>query len=162
MRPRNSWAYGSGIDAHTERACQKLMRTLTICISFLRACASVFVFFKCSFCILSACAWGTDACTDHAHQELMCKLSITIRNWCVRWAYESGTDACTEHMRQVLMCAQSAVLQNMLSRCIRDWCVFWAYGSATDAFAEHTPQELMRTLIIRNILRACSAYAYKI
>ncbi len=53
------WAYGSGTDAHPEHARQELMRTLSIRISSLRAfsgCASVFLNFKCSFCIPSACA----------------------------------------------------------------------------------------------------------
>ncbi len=135
----------SDLYTHDEHTRQELMRTLSIRLSFLRACsasASVFLFFKCSFCIPWAYAWG-----------LMRALSRRVRNWCVHWAYTSGTDVCTEHTR-------------------KDWCVYWAYASGTDAytvsvnphqeqmraqtyasgtdaFTEHTHQELMRALSIR-------------
>ncbi len=75
----------------------------TIHISSLRACsawASVFPFFECSFCIHSACALGTDVCTENARQEIMRTLSIHVRNWCECSSYASGTGEGTEHMRR--------------------------------------------------------------
>ncbi len=133
----------SDLYTHDEHTRQELMRTLSIRLSFLRAClasASVFPFFKCSFCIPWAYAWGlmralsrrvrnccvhwayasrTDVCADRR-----------VRNWCMHWAYASGTDACTDIR-------------------VRNWCVQWAYASGTDACTEHTRQEIMRTLSIR-------------
>jgi hypothetical protein len=75
---------------------------------------------------------------QHAHQELMCTLSIPVLNWCVRWAYESrnwcvhwayasGTNACTE--------------RSSFKTC-------WADALGTDAYHEHTGQEFMRSLSI--------------
>ncbi len=144
-----SWAYGSGTDGHPECARQELMRTLSISISSLRACsacASVFLFLILytlsmrvrKWCVHWACASGTDACIEHARQELMNTLSIRARNWCVHWAYGSGTNACTERIP--------------LKKC-------WAYASGTDAYPEHTGQELMRSLSIR-VRNWCVPWAY--
>ncbi len=74
--------------------------------------------------------------------ELMRTLSISIRNWSVRWAYESITGACTEHTRQELMHAVSAVpskhaenmhqeLMHTLCIRVRNWCVCSAHMSGT-------------------------------
>jgi hypothetical protein len=70
--PGSGSGSGSGTDAHPERARKELMRTLSIRISSLRACsacASVFMFFKCSFCI-----------PQHARKKLMRALSMRVRN----------------------------------------------------------------------------------
>ncbi len=91
---------------------------------------------------------GTDACTEHMHQELMLALIICIRkfchaliirinSWCVHWAYASGTDACTEHTHQELMPA--------LSIRIRNWCLHWAYASGTDACTIRTRDWICKT-----------------
>ncbi len=130
-----------------------------------------------NWCAPWACASGTDAHLEHAHQFLtrmlsmrisfpifqmfiLYTLSMRVSNWCVDWACASGTDACTEHARQELM--------RTLSIRARNWCVHWAYASGTnacteripfqkcwaytsgtDAYPEHTGQELMRSLSIR-------------
>jgi len=106
------------------------MRTLTILMRMLIMRIIFPIFKMCIFytlsmrgrnwCMLWACASGTDAypehtcpelvhapasgtnvCTEcspskhaeHKHQELMRTMSIRRKNWCVCWAYESGTDA---------------------------------------------------------------------
>ena len=56
------WAYGSGTDAHPERARQELMRTLSIRISSWRAC--------------SACVWVPDPYAQRAHKGR----SMCVRN----------------------------------------------------------------------------------
>ncbi len=126
------WAYGSGTDAHAERARQEMMSTLTIRVSSLRACSackSVFLFLNVHFVY-----------PQRARQELMRALSIRVR---------SGTSACTEHARQVPIHAQSTVpskhaehthqkLIRTLNIRVRKWCVCWLYASGTDARPEHT------------------------
>ncbi len=122
--------FKSGSNAHPDHKRQELMRTLGVRIHSLRACsgcASVFPFFKCSFCTLSkhvriwsvqwAYASGTDAHPDHMHQEQMRKLSIRIRNWSVYWAFALWTNACIKCMYEI-----------------------W---KAPSKHAEHTHQELM-------------------
>ncbi len=129
------WAYRSGTDAHPERAGQCTHQFLTPMLS-MRISFPIFQSFILytlsmrvrKWCLHWACASGTDACIEHAHQELMRTLSIRVWNWCVHWAYAT---------RQVLTHAQSAFLQRMRSIRIRNWCVPWAYGSGTDAYPEH-------------------------
>ncbi len=86
---------------------------------------------------------------EHMHQEMMCTLSIRVRNWCIHWTYESGTDAYLEHMHQFLTRMLSISikilylkrsLQSMLSKHIRNWCVHWACMSGTDACTEPDAQ----------------------
>jgi hypothetical protein len=47
------------------------MRMRSAHISNLHWHTVVFPFFKCSFCVPSAYAQGTYACSDHMHEELM-------------------------------------------------------------------------------------------
>jgi hypothetical protein len=79
---------------------------------------------------------------QHAHKELMCALSMCVRNW----AYTSGNSACTEHTCQELMRAQSRVLlkhaehthQKLMhtqSIWARNWCIPWAYASVSFTYA---------------------------
>ncbi len=75
-------AFASGTDAHPDKMHQFLMCTVIMHIIF-----PIFAMFILYTYVSSACAWGTDACTENARQELMRTLSIHIRYWCVRWAY---------------------------------------------------------------------------
>ncbi len=88
---------------------------------------------------------------QQALKELMQKMSMRVRNWCVccwmwvrnwyvGWAEESGTGACTEHMHQELMPSLSTVSSK--------------HASGTDMCTEHTGQELKRTMSI-NISFLC-------
>ncbi len=117
-----------------------------------------------NWCMHWACASGTDAYAEHAHQELMRTLSMRIRNWCVRWACASGTYACAEHTSQELVaCTEHTCKEHSpfktcwayasatgltLSMRARNGCVCWAYTSETIAYPEHTHQFLTRVLTI--------------
>ncbi len=150
------WAYGSGTDAHPERARQELMRTLhthqfLTCMLSMRISFPFFQMFILytlsmrvrNWCVHWACASGTGACTEHARQELIRMLSIRVRNWCVHWAYASGTNAYTEHIP--------------FKKC-------WAYAPGTDAYPEHRGQEMMRMLSMRisswHVYSACAPVPY--
>ncbi len=138
------WAYDSGTDACTERACQELMRALSVRVK--KWCApwpyasvpyahsqhvdQFFHFSNVPFVY-----------SQHAGKELMCALSMRVRNWCIHWAFASGTDACVEHTSQELVWAVSIR--------IRNWCMKWACASGIDECTVLTRQELIRTLSMR-------------
>ncbi len=138
------WAYGSGTDAHPERARQELMhsahpehshqfltRMLSMSISF-----PIFLMF------------------------ILYTLSMRVRNWCVHWACASGTDVYAEHMSQELVRALSIRIRytNACTERI-PFKKCWAYAWGTDAYPEHTVQELMRSLSIR-VRNWCVSWAY--
>ncbi len=89
-----------------------------------------------NWCMHWAYASGTDACTEHAHQELM-----------LTWANESGTGACTEHTHQEQMRAQSTAPSKYAEHTHQE--LMRAQSTAPSKYAEHTHQERMRTLCIR-------------
>jgi hypothetical protein len=84
----------------------------------------------------SACALGTDVCTENARQEMMRTLSIHVRNWCECSAYASGTGEGTEH---TYVPGTNACTERSPS---------WAYASGTDAQPEHMHQFLTHMLSI--------------
>ncbi len=90
--------------------------------------------------ITSAYAYAY-AYAEHAHKELMCALSIRIRNMCalstyalgtyaicMHWAHTSRTYVCIEHTHQVLM--------HVLSICVRNLCVCWENSSVSYAHVQ--------------------------
>jgi hypothetical protein len=95
IRDRNwcaSWAYAQGTGAYAEHTRQKLMRMLSIRISF--------PFFEWPFVV--------EVPTNHAehtHKELVRMLSIRVRPWCACWAYASVPYAYAQHARQKLNAA---------------------------------------------------------
>ncbi len=78
------------------------MRTLSMRISFLRAC-SVLMLSSCRVCSVSAAyaQHGLKALYEFGIFTLM--LSIRVRNWCVRSAYASA-DAYAQRTHQFLTC----------------------------------------------------------
>ncbi len=139
MHDRNwciRWAYESGTDACTEHTRQVLMRA-----------QSAFP---------SKNAEHTHqglmrTLSEHTGQELMCSLSIRVRNWCVPWAYASVSYAYAQHKynnskfeKVPSKHAEHAIkeLMRTLSVCVRNWCVHWAYASGTDAQAQRAHQKL--------------------
>ncbi len=153
---------------------QELMCILSIRISSLRTCSACalhqfshfsnvhFVYRQHTrirnWCTHWACASGTDACTEHIHQQLMHALSIRVMNWCVSWTYATGTDAYAsisdayaQHKRKNSKLEKipskhagrtRKELMRALSVRVRNWYVHRAYVSGTDACAEHTHQKL--------------------
>ncbi len=88
IRVRNSracWACASGTDAFAEHTSQELVRALSIRVRVLMPDRAQSLQNMLSIRIRNWCApWaygsGTDACTEHTHQELMRMLSMRTRN----------------------------------------------------------------------------------
>ncbi len=139
-----------------------LMRTLIIHICQMFSLYTISIHIR-NWCMHWVCVSGTDDCSEHTHQELMCVLSICLRNYSAFterspfkkfWVYAPGTEA----YRSVL---------------VRNWCIRWAYVSGTDAYpenqiwkdtftsnyAEHKCKELMRELSV-HVRKWCVPLAY--
>ncbi len=88
IRVRNScacWACASGTDAFAEHTSQELVRALSIRVRVLMPDTAQSLQNMLSIRIRNWCApWaygsGTNACTEHKHQELMRMLSMRTRN----------------------------------------------------------------------------------
>ncbi len=72
-------------------------------------CLGIWKFIK-NFCVCSDLyTYAEHTCQErmgtlHTSKELMCTLSIQVRNWCVRWAYIKGTDAWWAFASEIKWC----------------------------------------------------------
>jgi hypothetical protein len=99
-------------------------------------------------CVRRAYASGSDACSEHKHQELMHSLSICVSSFCV---FSNVHFVHPQHMHKELM--------HMLSMHVRNSFLYWAYASGTRECPELTHQELMCALSI-HIRNSCEHWAW--
>jgi hypothetical protein len=142
------WACASETDAYAEHTCQELMSALSISVR--------------NWCVHCACASGTNVWTQHrpfktcwayasgtnvyperTSQELMCLLSIRVRNWCAPSAYASVSNPYAQHRRK--NSEFEKVPWNHAAHTRKE--LYWivaelAYAPGNDAHTQHVHQKI--------------------